>query len=151
MIEEDMIDSSTIQYKNIDKATIQGMEAEVVYPLSAKMHWTTSYTYLDAVNDTDGSRLFNRARHKIASRLSYVEPSAGLRANLWAETYSNYLYEASAGVGRNKSYTLWNLNLEKAISSNSAIIVGVDNLLNKQDDDLSIQGAYIHTSYKVKL
>ncbi len=152
MIEEDMLaDNKTIQYKNIDKAVIQGVEAEIVHPLSAKMSWTASYTYLDAVNDTDHSRLFNRARHKIASRLSYVEPSVGLRANLWAETYSNYLYEASAGVGRNKSYTLWNLNLEKAISSNRAIIVGVDNLLNKQDDDLSIQGAYIHTSYKVKM
>lgn len=151
MIEEDMVDSSTIQYKNINKATIQGVEGEVVYPLSAKMSWAASYTYLDAVNDTDRSRLFNRARHKIGSRLSYVEQSAGLRANLWSETYSNYLYEASAGAGKSKSYTLWNLNLEKVMSSNSTIIVGVDNLLNKHDDDLSIQGAYFHTSYKVKL
>lgn len=151
MIAEDMVDNTTIQYKNIAKATIQGVEAEVVYPLSPKMFWTASYTYLDAVNDTDDSRLFNRARHKIASRLTYVKQSGGLRANLWSETYSNYLYEVSAGAGRNKSYTLWNLNLEKAISATGTIVVGIDNLLNKRDDDLAIQGAYIHTGYKVQL
>lgn len=151
MIEESKLDNTTIQYQNIDKATIQGVEAEIVYPLSEKISWTANYTYLDAVNDTENHRLYNRSRHKIASRLSYAEKSAGFRANLWSETYCDYWYEDTANTGKNKSYTLWNLNLEKAIGSNSIVTLGIDNILNKRDDDLSIQGAYIHTGFRVKL
>jgi len=150
MIEEVYTDATTVQYQNINKATIQGLEAEVVYPLSAKFSWSANYTYLDAVNDMTNERLLNRARHKLASRLSYNDHQ-GLQANLWAEVSDGYLLESNSNKGNNKSYTLWNLNVEKTMSKNSTFTIGLDNLLNKQDDDLSLQGTYIHSSLHFKL
>ena len=36
------------EYQNIQKAVIQGMEAEYTRPLTEKLSWSNSYTYLDA-------------------------------------------------------------------------------------------------------
>lgn len=150
MIEEVYTNPTRIQYQNISQATIQGIEAEVVYPLSEKFSWSANYTYLDAVNDMTHTRLLNRARHKLASRLNYNDHH-GLQANLWVEAYDGYLVESNSNQGNNKSYTLWNLNVEKTMSKNSTFTFGIDNLLNKQDDDLSLQGTYIHSSIHFKL
>jgi outer membrane receptor for ferrienterochelin and colicins len=149
MIEESWVDATNIKYQNISEATIQGAEAELIYPLSEKFSWSANYTYLDAMNDVTNSRLMNRARHKLASRLAYNDHN-NITANLWCEVYGNYLFDAGSSIGKNKSYTLWNINVEKAISKNSTLTLGVDNLLNKKDDDLFLQGAYVHSGIQMK-
>ncbi|QDR82411.1 Colicin I receptor [Sporomusa termitida] len=149
MIEEDWLSSSQVTYQNIDKATLQGVEAELSYPLSATLAWTANYTNLDATDDQNNSRLTNRARHKLASRLAYDDHDS-VRASLWCEFYGDFLYDAGAGASKNKSYSLWNLNLEKALTPNYTFSVGVENLLNKKDEDLSLQGAFVYSEIRLK-
>lgn len=150
MIDESWVSEDRIQYKNIDKATLQGVEAEIKYPLSDTLSWAINYTNLDATNDVTNSRLLNRAKHKISSRLSY-DDQKDVRANLWCEVYADYLHDTGSNVGINKSYAIWNLNVEKSLNKNNTLSVGIENLLNKKDDDLSLQGAYIYSTLRMKL
>ena len=149
MIEEVAVSTTQSQYENISKATIQGVETELLYPLSDRLTWSANYSYLDAVNDSTSTRLYNRPRHKIGTRLAY-DSQDGVKANLWCEAYADYLFEVTAGNVKNTAYTLWNMNVEKALDTNTTLILGIENLLNKKDDDLSIQGAYIHTGLRMK-
>ncbi len=136
-------------YQNISKATLQGVEAELSYPLSDTLSLSANYTNLDATNDENNSRLANRARHKLASRLAYTDHDS-FRANLWCEFYGDFLYDAGANTTKNKSYALWNVNMEKELTKNYTLSVGVENLLNKKDEDLSLQGAFVHSEIRLK-
>lgn len=149
MIEESWVSATGIQYENISKATLQGVEAELKYPLSDTFSWSVNYTNLDATNDVTNTRLLNRAKHKLASRLSYNDQKT-VRANLWCEMYGDYLHDAGSNVEKNKSYSIWNLNVEKSLDKNTTLSVGIENLLNKKDDDLSLQGTYIHSKLHMK-
>ncbi|MDF2572269.1 MAG: cirA 6 [Sporomusa sp.] len=151
MIEEAWLSvaGKKITYQNISEATLQGMEAELSYPLSDTLSWSANYTNLDATNDVTDTRLLNRARHKLASRLSYNDHNT-VSANLWCEFYGDFLYDAGSNVGKNKSYSLWNLNMEKALNKNHTLTVGVENLLNKKDDDLSLQGMFVYSEIRMK-
>jgi vitamin B12 transporter len=48
---------------NIDRATTDGFEVGVNYRLDSQWKLRGSYTYLDAIDDTDGTRLTRRPRH----------------------------------------------------------------------------------------
>lgn len=127
------------QYQNISKASIQGIEAEITHPLSDTLSWSNSYTYLDAVNDVTQQKLQNRARHMLTSRLAYNDKN-GFIANLWTEAFSDYLISP----GGEKSYALWNLVLTKRLAPSSKIMIGVDNIFNKKDEDVPLLGTCIH-------
>ena len=150
MIDEVWVDTAKIEFQNINRASIQGIEAEVSSPLSDWLSWSANYTYLDATNDLTGARLYNRARHKISSRFSY-HPEDSWTANLWVDSYLGYWFQPSANVSTNKSYTLWNINAEKQLTKNQSLLLGIDNLFNHKDDDLSLPGSFIHVNYKLKL
>jgi outer membrane receptor for ferrienterochelin and colicins len=151
MIDEVRLPSGNqLTYQNISQVTMQGVEAELSYPLSDTLSWSANYTNLDATNDEKNTRLVNRARHKLASRLSYNDHDS-VRANLWCEFYSDFLYaDVGYDSGKNKSYALWNVNLEKTLTKNHTLSVGVENLLNKKDDDLCLQGAFVHSEIRMK-
>jgi len=127
------------KYQNISKVTLQGIEAEVTRPIADKLFWSNSYTYMEAVNDSTNERLKNRPRHKATSRLSYNDKE-GFSANLWADGYSGYLFD----TGSSKSFVLWNVALSKQIAPTSKIMLGVDNVFNKKDEDAALLGTYIH-------
>lgn len=150
MIDEAWVDSATVQYQNINRATIQGIEGEISLPLSDRLSWSGNYTYLDATNDLTDTRLYNRARHKISSRLSY-RPSDTVTANLWADSYLHYRYQPAASVSANASYTLWNLNVEKQLGKNQTVLFGINNIFNHRDDTLSVPGTFAHVDMTMKL
>lgn len=134
-----MIDVKNNRYQNIKKATLEGVEAEITRPIADKLFWANSYTYLEAVDDSNNEKLKNRPRHKVTSRLSYYDKE-GFSANLWADGYSGYLFD----TGSSKSFVLWNIALSKQIAPSSKIMLGVDNIFNKQDEDAALLGTYIH-------
>jgi outer membrane receptor for ferrienterochelin and colicins len=149
MIEEAYLTSNRMQYQNIGKATLQGLEAEISYPMGKHWNLSANYMALDAVNDTTGNRLFNRPRQKLSARLVY-DTQKDWVFNLWTEAYSDYLHESSPGIGTNKSYMLWNLSGEKKIGRNTSLVLGLNNLLNYQDDDLGLSGIYIHGGIRAR-
>lgn len=150
MIDEVWVDTAKVEYQNINRARIQGVEAEASSPLSDQLSWSINYTYLDATNDLTGDRLYNRARHKISSRFSY-HPENIWTANLWVDSYLGYWFQPNANISENKSYTLWNMNVEKQLAENQSLLFGINNLFNHKDDDLSLPGTFVHINYKIKM
>ncbi len=131
------------QYQNISKATIRGAEAEFTRTISPALDWTSSYTYLEAVNGVTQQRLPNRARHMLTSGLQYHN-NKDFSASFQGQLLESYL----ASPGGEKSYVLWNLAMSKKLSSQYTLVVGVDNLFNKQDEDLPLMGTYVHASLR---
>lgn len=150
MIDEVWVDTAKVQFQNINRASIQGLEAEVRTPLSDRASWAINYNYLDAVNDLTDSRLYNRARHKISSRFSY-HPGTDWTANLWFDSYLDYWFQPSDTISTNKSYSLWNMTVEKQLGKNQTMLLGVENLLNHRDDELSLPGTLVYLNYMIKL
>ena len=150
MIDEVWLSTNKIQYQNIDKAKIQGVEASIQSTLNKKTKWSANYTYLDAVDDQTQNRLYNRARNKISSQLSY-QPTSDFKATLWVDAYLSYYFQPSAYISSERNYVLWNLNLEKKLAKNQTVFVGVENLFNHRDDDLSIPGTIFQLGYKVEI
>lgn len=150
LIDEGYVSSSVMQYQNIGRATMQGVEAELAYPMGKRWNVSANYMYLDATNDTTGNRLFNRPRQKASVRLSY-DTQKDWVLNLWADAYSDYFYESSPGLGINKSYTLFNISGEKKIGPNLSLLLGIQNLFNYKDDDMGLPGMYIHGMIRARL
>ena len=86
----------------------------------------------------NGQKLQNRARHMVASKLSYRD--GGFTASLWAEGYQGYLISP----GGSKTYSVWNLALSKRLNDTTKLTFGVDNIFNKKDEDVPVLGTYIH-------
>ena len=149
LIEEVYRTTTQLQYQNIGKATLKGVEAELTYPIGKLWRASANYMYLDAVNDATGSRLFNRPRNKTGLRLTYDDQKAWT-CNLWSDWYSDYLFESSPNVGKSKSYMLWNISAEKKINANLSLLVGVNNLFNYKDDDMGISGMVFHGGIKAR-
>ena len=131
------------QYQNISKAIIRGAEAEFTRMISPTLDWTNSYTYLEAVNGVTQQRLPNRARHMLTSGLTYHN-NKDFTASFQGQLLESYL----ASPGGEKSYVLWNLAMSKKLSSQYTVVLGVDNLFNKQDEDLPLMGTYVHASLR---
>ena len=143
-------------FKNIGKAKLSGLEAEVQHTFSK--HWSAKlgYTYLHAVNTSDEElprRLLDRPRHKFDIGLNYKDEAHGWRAALWGSFFSRMLdsnsvktddlfdkdangnYIKKRGDYREKSFGIWNLLVEKDIRKDFTVYAGIDNLFNHQDDD----------------
>ena len=141
-------------FKNIGKAEITGVEAEVNHKFGD--HWSgkLGYTYLHAVNKSDPDmpdQLLNKPQHKVDIGVTYE--NAGWTASLWGDYYIHMLDSNSVSGNRNywidgegyveggkeeyqkKTFGLWNFLLSKQIDKDSTVYVGVDNLFNHRDDD----------------
>ena len=128
------------QYININKATMDGIEAEASYRFDR--HWSTraSYTYLDARDANTDSRLTGHARANGMVELSYTDgskkPWTATLYNMW---YKDYLNTAD----ENYTYSTTNFVVTKDLNKNTHLYAGVDNIFNKtfgEDDDYSIYG-----------
>lgn len=150
MIDETWLNSNTVKYQNINSATLKGFEAEIAMPLSKKISWSGNYTYLDATNNLTQERLYNRARHKLSTRLAY-NPTATLQANLWLDSYIHYWFQPNASTKQNATYNIWNLNIQKQLNKTQTLALGIDNIFNHQDEALSIPGTLIHLDLSFKL
>ena len=153
-------------FKNIGKAEITGVEAEIIHQFDE--HWSgkLGYTYLYAINKSDSTmprQLLDKPQHKVDIGISYENIKKGWRASLWGDYYihmldsnsvannGNYLTYDSAGnvqynfaEGGKQNYTkktfgLWNILFQKKINKDSIIYAGIDNLFNHKDDDQAFQ------------
>ena len=124
------------QYENIDKAKIDGVELEAGRHLNDKWSIKTAYTYLDAMDKSDQSRLENRAKHKVSLQLLYDDIAQnGVSGVLWNDWNDSYLHD-----GKDYSYSLLNLSVNKKFSDKYSLYFGVDNILNKKIDDIYLDG-----------
>ncbi|EGK62371.1 OMR family outer membrane cobalamin receptor [Centipeda periodontii DSM 2778] len=149
-------------FKNIGRAEITGLEAEVRQKIGP--HWDArlGYTYLHAINKSDPlmpKRLLDRPTHKIDIGISYEDKKTGWFAQLWGDYYirmldsntlanrANYwpdiLSGSSAVYGRQeyqeKTFGIWNFMVQKKLSEDAMVYVGVNNIFNHRDDDRATQ------------
>lgn len=150
MIDEVWVASNQIQYQNIGRAKLQGIEASIHRPINKTLSWNANYTYLDAVNSITHEQLFNRARHKLSSQWTY-QPALNWKANIWLDAYIGYRHQPSAYITNNKTYVTWNMSLEKELSKNQSLVVGIENIFNHKDEALCIPGTLFQIGYKVNL
>jgi len=128
-------------YLNEDKADIDGFEFEIGRHLSDKLTLKMNYTYLDATGTT-GQRLEKKAKQQGTVQLHYDNiRENGISAVLWKEWKNDYLYSSSDNIY--KTYSLWNISVNKKWNDSFSSYIGVDNIFNKKDDELNILGSII--------
>lgn len=138
-------------YYNIDKAKIQGIEAEYSSKLSDNWSWTNSYTYLDAKDSGTDERLRNRARGVISSRISYKD-NKNFAANMWIDFYHSYLPSNDITIANKeaRSYMTVNMSANYALGKNTKLVLSAYNIFDKRDDDALEMGRYIQTTVQFK-
>jgi outer membrane receptor for ferrienterochelin and colicins len=141
------------KYQNLDKAQLQGVEAEISKTLSEYVTAKLSYVYLDAQDKEANTRLLDRSRHQISTSLLYADKNNGVNASLRGTWHGAYLYDAGTSAKpdmRNESYWLWNANVNKELDSVTTLYFGIDNIFNHRNDFLWINGTIYRTGVKFK-
>ncbi len=146
---KDLIEVQNQMYQNIAKATIQGVEAEYLTQINDNWSWINSWAYLDATDDTTSQRLRGRARNLLSSRIAYSD-NKYFSASFWGELYHDYLPTIPNISLRERSYVTWNIAGSYNLNKNTKLILGVNDIFDKQDEDANIIGRYAHLTVQFK-
>lgn len=146
------IDNWLLQWENTPKATISGIEGNLVIPLHDTLKWSNNFTYMHKSEDYQGNPLSLVPKHTINSTLSWT-PNERFDANL---TFTHYGRTKPRGVAinilerdgnlrsgitpltseRNQtqvgSYGIWGINAGYNWNKRVAVRGGVSNLFNKK-------------------
>lgn len=124
------------KYINVGKAQINGVELEIGRHLNDRWTIKATHNYLDAVNKITGNRLNNRAQNTTTFQLIYDDHKEdGISAVLWDQFASRYRYN-----DEDYTYNTLNFSLNKKWTKDFSTYAGIDNILNKNVDDLYIDG-----------
>lgn len=134
------------RYYNIAKADISGVELTLGHHLSNRLVAKLTYNYLDATDESTGNRLENRPKNATTFSLIYDDhKSYGYNASLWSSHYSDYIYG-----GKSYSYSTWNVALTKKFGEKLSAFAAVDNIFDKNLDDLNILGRVYRVGAELK-
>lgn len=130
------------RYGNIKQAETQGVEAEGKYAFDS--HWSlgAGYTYLDARNRQDHSRLTGNARSTGSVELSWKDGGA----HPWTLTLDNRWYRDYLNDdGRHYTYSLTGFHAVKDLGHRTTLQLGVDNLFDRKFGPEDLMGIYGRT------
>ncbi|MCI1749909.1 MAG: TonB-dependent receptor [Megasphaera cerevisiae] len=159
-------------FRNIGKAKITGLEAEVQQKFND--HWSgkLGYTLLHAVNASDSDmphKLLDRPTHKVDIGLNYKNTKGDFRGALWGSYYIHMLdsnsvsteslfdkdedgnYIRKDGKYQEKTFGVWNVLFEKDFGKDLTAYVGVDNIFDHRDDDRAFQDRVYRFGVNIKL
>ena len=157
VIGENIIATSNIgnwllQWENTPKATISGIEGNLVIPLHDTLKWSNNFTYMHKSEDYQGNPLSLVPKHTINSTLSWT-PNEHFDANL---TFTHYGRTKPRGVAINRlerdgnlragitpltsehnqtqvgSYGIWGINAGYNWNKRVAVRGGISNLFDKK-------------------
>lgn len=141
-----------LQWENTPKATISGIEGNLVIPLHDTLKWSNNFTYMHKSEDYQGNPLSLVPKHTINSTLSWT-PNERFDANL---TFTHYGRTKPRGVAinilerdgnlrsgitpltseRNQtqvgSYSIWGINAGYNWNKRVAVRGGISNLFDKK-------------------
>ena len=141
-----------LQWENTPKATISGIEGNLVVPLHDTLKWSNNFTYMHKSEDYQGNPLSLVPKHTLNSTLSWT-PNERFDANLTFTHYGrtkprsvavNHLEQKGnprAGVAALSSehsqtqvgsYGIWGINAGYNWNKRVAVRGGVSNLFNKK-------------------
>lgn len=141
-----------LQWENTPKATISGIEGNLVIPLHDTLKWSNNFTYMHKSEDYQGNPLSLVPKHTINSTLSWT-PNEHFDANL---TFTHYGRTKPRGVAINRlerdgnpgagitpltsehnqtqvgSYGIWGINAGYNWNKRVAVRGGISNLFDKK-------------------
>ncbi len=141
-----------LQWENTPKATISGIEGNLVIPLHDTLKWSNNFTYMHKSEDYQGNPLSLVPKHTLNSTLSWT-PNERFDANLTFTHYGrtkprsvavNHLEQKGnprAGVAALSSehsqtqvgsYGIWGINAGYNWNKRVAVRGGISNLFNKK-------------------
>ena len=146
------IDNWLLQWENTPKATISGIEGNLVIPLHDTLKWSNNFTYMHKSEDYQGNPLSLVPKHTINSTLSWT-PNERFDANL---TFTHYGRTKPRSVAINRierdgnlragtlplsaernqtqigSYGIWGINAGYNWNKRVAVRGGISNLFDKK-------------------
>lgn len=157
VIGENIIATSNIgnwllQWENTPKATISGIEGNLVIPLHDTLKWSNNFTYMHKSEDYQGNPLSLVPKHTINSTLSWT-PNERFDANL---TFTHYGRTKPRSIAINRierdgnlkagtlplsaersqtqvgSYGIWGINAGYNWNKRVAVRGGISNLFDKK-------------------
>lgn len=141
-----------LQWENTPKATISGVEGNLVIPLHDTLKWSNNFTYMHKSEDYQGNPLSLVPKHTINSTLSWT-PNERFDANL---TFTHYGRTKPRSVAINRierdgnlrvgtlplsaernqtqvgSYGIWGINAGYNWNKRVAVRGGISNLFDKK-------------------
>jgi outer membrane cobalamin receptor len=138
-------------WENIDEATTQGIEVNLVARLIDNLTTKLAYTFLDTEDEETGKELIERARHKVDLEFEFKVPRFGLNLNL-AGQYMGRRYEDEENTERLGGYTICDFAMTKDITNYVEVFARVDNIFGKKNisDEYDIDGTEFLGGLKVK-
>lgn len=135
-VKDDMI----MAYENIPEATLQGVELYGSHRLGKNIYLNAGYTFLDAKDKTNGTRLKDRAKHQVTFGVSY-QPENIYAWDLSFDLVSNIGYYFNNGdkstmgnfVYETKDFTIANIMASRHLNKDTKIYLGIDNISNHQN------------------
>ncbi|PIU67923.1 MAG: hypothetical protein COS84_02750 [Armatimonadetes bacterium CG07_land_8_20_14_0_80_40_9] len=118
---------------NIDKARLQGVEAEARAQFTPQISGDLTYTYLDARDKGDtyhNKYLIYRPKSKLSLGLVY-QSSSGLKVNVGGE-YTDSVFSDRANTTKMNSFFLLSARISKTIEKNKELFLEGKNLLDKE-------------------
>lgn len=123
-------------YYNIDETSSEGIEFEVRQNLGNGFELIGNYEYLDAKNEVTGEQLDYSARNTYTAKLMWTEPEKQeWNIIAWNKWFSNYHYS-----GEDYSLNTFNLAINKRWGDKFRVYAGVDNVFNKELQDMRYSG-----------
>lgn len=127
-------------YHNIPEATLQGVELYGSHRLGKDIYLNAGYTFLDAKDKTNGTRLQDRAKHQVTFGVSY-QPENIYAWDLSFDLVSNIGYYFNNGdkstmgnfVYETKDFTIANIMASRHLNKDTKIYLGIDNISNHQN------------------
>lgn len=124
------------RYENVDAAKLEGVETELGLRLGGRWTMKGTWNTLDAVDETDGSRLENRGRHYGTVQMLYDDKKEnGLSGVIWYQFMQDYRYDNA-----DYSYHTWNLSVNKKWNEHLTTFFGLDNILDDDVPDICVAG-----------
>ena len=124
------------RYINVNKAKINGVEAELGRHFNKHLSVKTTYNWLDAIDKETNERLNNRAKNNATVQLTYSDNKPNpLTVTLWNEWNYDYRYDDV-----DYDYSSTNFVINKHWNKHLSSYFGINNIFNKEVDDLTVRG-----------
>lgn len=134
-------------FVNVDSTTSEGVEFEVKHNFGNGITFIGSYDWLDAKNDENGTKLAYTARNVYTAKLIWDEQAKnGWSIVAWNRWYSDY---ADDDGDNHVSGNTFHFNVSKHWGERYRAFFGIDNLFDKEIDELSYYGRLWHCGFEM--
>ncbi|MDH2927503.1 FepA family TonB-dependent siderophore receptor [Lonepinella koalarum] len=159
--------SYLLRWDNVDKATIAGIEGNLVIPILENLQWSNNFTYMHKSKDHLGNPLSITPKHTINTTLAY-QATDKLDVNV---TFTHYGRQHKRTVATNRtedgrggngtvaynmgedvaSYGIWGINAGYQFTKQISARIGINNLFNKKlyrtEGQVSLGGANTYNEH----